>query len=87
MIMRLFYSAILFLIIPFILLRLIWRGFKLPEFRSRWAERFAFYGGTKHVRNVIWFHAVSVGEAESVFPLVKLVRQRYPGAKILITCT
>ena len=87
MIMRLFYSAILFLIIPFILLRLIWRGFKLPAFRSRWAERFAFYGGTKHVRNVIWFHAVSVGEAESVFPLVKLVRQRYPGAKILITCT
>lgn len=84
--MRLFYSTIHFLIVPFILLRLIWRGFRLPAFRLRWSERFAFYG-RKHVQNVIWFHAVSVGEAESVFPLVKLIRQSHPEANILITCT
>ncbi len=84
--MRLLYSTIHFLVIPFVLLRLIWRGFRLPDSRLRWAERFAFYS-RKHSQNVIWFHAVSVGEAESVFPLVKLVRQNHPESKILMTCT
>jgi 3-deoxy-D-manno-octulosonic-acid transferase len=84
--MRAFYSCLFYLIIPFILVRLIWRSIKAPAYRHRWSERFAFYH-RKSAQNVIWFHAVSVGEAESLFPLIKLIQQQHPDAKLLITTT
>ncbi len=84
--MRAFYSCLFYLLIPFILVRLIWRSIKAPAYRHRWGERFALYN-KKFPQNVIWFHAVSVGEAESLFPLVKLIQQQHPDAKLLITTT
>lgn len=84
--MRVVYSALFYLLVPLILIRLVWRGFKAPLYWKRWSERFAVYG-RKHAQGVIWLHAVSVGEAESVFPLVRLILQRHPGTKILITTT
>ncbi len=84
--MRTFYSALFYLLIPFILVRLIWRSIKAPAYRYRWGERFAFYN-RKFAQNVIWFHAVSVGEVESLFPLVKLIQQQHPDVKLLITTT
>lgn len=84
--MRVFYSCLFYLLIPFILVRLIWRSIKAPAYRHRWGERFAFYN-RKFARNVIWFHAVSVGEAESLFPLVRKIQQQHPDAKLLITTT
>ena len=82
--MRVLYSAVFYLIIPFVLLRLFWRGFKTPEHRRRWNERFALYRNS-HPQNVIWFHAVSVGEVEALFPLVKAMQQQHPDTPILIT--
>ncbi len=84
--MRVFYSCLFCLLIPFILVRLIWRSIKAPAYRHRWGERFAFYN-RKFTPNVIWFHAVSVGEAESLFPLVRKIQQQHPDAKLLITTT
>ncbi len=84
--MRVFYSCLFYLLIPFILVRLIWRSIKAPAYRHRWGERFAFYN-RKFAPNVIWFHAVSVGEAESLFPLVRKIQQQHPDAKLLITTT
>lgn len=84
--MRVFYSCLFYLLIPFILVRLIWRSIKAPAYRHRWGERFAFYN-RKFARNVIWFHAVSVGEAESLFPLVKKIQQHHPDATLLVTTT
>jgi 3-deoxy-D-manno-octulosonic-acid transferase len=84
--MRTFYSAVFYLIIPFILLRLLWRSIKAPDYRLRWRERFAFYD-RKFPQNVIWFHAVSVGEAEALFPLIRRLQQQFPQAKLLITTT
>jgi 3-deoxy-D-manno-octulosonic-acid transferase len=84
--MRTAYSAIFYLIIPFILLRLLWRSVKAPDYRLRWRERFACYD-RKYPQNVVWFHAVSVGEAEAVFPLVRRLQQQNPLAKLLITTT
>ncbi len=85
--MRIFYSTLFYLFTPYILLRLLWRGFKLPGCWSRWHERFAYYYGRNHRQGVIWIHAVSVGEAESVFSLVRLIRQRMPARSILVTTT
>jgi 3-deoxy-D-manno-octulosonic-acid transferase len=82
--MRVLYSAVFYLIIPFVLLRLYWRGFKTPHHRQRWSERFALYTQT-YPQNVIWFHAVSVGEVEAMLPLVKRIQSLHPDSPILIT--
>lgn len=84
--MRFLYSFIFYSLIPFILLRLYWRGFKAPDYRLRWRERLGFYS-TEFKQNVIWFHAVSVGEAIAIFPLIKQFMLNYPNQKILITTT
>ena len=81
-----FYTCIFYLLIPFILLRLLWRGIKAPDYRYRWRERFAFYNKS-FSQDVIWFHAVSVGEAEALFPLVRHIQKQHPDAKLLITTT
>lgn len=77
----LFYSAI-----PLIISRLWWRSLKNPAYRQRIFERFGFYTQT-YVQNVIWFHAVSVGESEALFPLIRLIQTRQPKFPILITTT
>jgi 3-deoxy-D-manno-octulosonic-acid transferase len=84
--MRFFYSCLFYLLIPFILLRLLWRGIKAPAYRCRWRERFALYN-KKFPQDVIWFHAVSVGEAEALFPLVRQIQKQHKDVKILITTT
>jgi 3-deoxy-D-manno-octulosonic-acid transferase len=84
--MRAFYSCLFYLLIPFILLRLLWRSIKAPAYRYRWRERFGLYN-KKFPQGVIWFHAVSVGEAEAVFPLVRQIQKQHPDAKLLITTT
>jgi 3-deoxy-D-manno-octulosonic-acid transferase len=84
--LRFIYSCLFYLLIPFILLRLLWRGIKAPAYRSRWRERFALYN-QKFPQGVIWFHAVSVGEAEALFPLVRQIQKQHPDAKLLITTT
>ncbi|QEM67227.1 3-deoxy-D-manno-octulosonic acid transferase [Geobacter sp. FeAm09] len=38
-------------------------------------------------RPVIWLHAVSVGEAVAARPLLKALRQRYPGHAIVVSTT
>lgn len=84
--MRTAYSAIFYLITPVILLRLLWRSIKAPDYRKRWRERFGRYDRS-YPQDVIWFHAVSVGEAEALFPLVRRLQQQKPQARILITTT
>lgn len=72
--------------IPFVLCRLLWRSIKAPAYRQRWHERLAFYRAI-YPQDVIWFHAVSVGEAETLFPLVTTIQQKYPDTKIVVTTT
>jgi len=84
--MRVVYSLLFYLLTPFILLRLVWRGIKAPEYLNRWRERFASYD-KQYPQHDIWFHAVSVGETEALFPLVKRLQQEHPELKLLITTT
>ena len=70
--MRYFYSSLFYLAIPFILLRLLWRSIKAPAYPHRWRERFALYNKS-YPQDVLWFHAVSLGEAEAVFSLVRQI--------------
>ena len=40
--------------------------------------------GVKNTKN-IWIHALSVGEVNSTVPLIKMLREYYPGSKIIFT--
>lgn len=84
--MRRLYSFLFYCSIPFVISRLLWRSLKNPAYRQRWLERFGFYAQT-YTQDVIWFHAVSVGECEALFPLIHLLQSRQPQLSILITTT
>jgi 3-deoxy-D-manno-octulosonic-acid transferase len=81
---RLLYSAFFYLLLPLILIRLWWRGFKAPAYRNRWRERFG-YGLPKSQGPVIWIHSVSVGETLASIPLVRALQKRFSDSKILVT--
>lgn len=67
--MRVFYSLLMYLLAPFILMRLWWKGRKLPAYRQRISER--FYLDKKEDRTFdIWLHAVSLGEVIAAIPLI-----------------
>lgn len=84
--MRLAYSTLLYLLTPFFVLKLLLRGRKAPAYWQRWNERFGFYSRPQP-QNVIWFHTVSVGEAEAAFPLINTIAEQYPEQNILVTTT
>ncbi|XBC27956.1 lipid IV(A) 3-deoxy-D-manno-octulosonic acid transferase [Leminorella grimontii] len=82
--MRFIYSFLLYLLQPFIWLRLFLRGRKAPQYRKRWAERYGFCRG-KVEPDGIMLHSVSVGETLTAIPLVRALRYRYPRLPITVT--
>lgn len=83
---RLLYSLLLYLALPFVPVKLLWRGIKQPAYKKHWGERFGFYS-TPVSRPVVWLHCVSVGETRAAEPLIKALQQQYPNHQILITHT
>lgn len=83
---RLFYTHALWLLLPYILLRLAWRARRQPEYLRHVGERFGFYA-TQSSRPVIWLHTVSVGETRAAQSLIARLRTIYPGHQILLTHT
>lgn len=82
--MRFLYSLLFYLFTPFILLRLAYKGRRIPGYRSRWRERFALQPIPERERNAIWVHAVSVGEVEAAVPLIRALQAR---ERVLLTTT
>lgn len=86
--MRRFYTALLWALMPFILLRLLWRSIKAPAYRQRWAERFGFVPQRPaDAPAAIWIHAVSVGEVQAIVPLVKALQAHCLPNTLLVTTT
>ena len=83
---RYFYSFILYLMLPWVLLRLWFKGLHLPGYRSNWKERFG-YGDVETVHPVAWFHAVSVGEVRAAEPLICAVLEHHPELSVMVTTT
>lgn len=84
--MRIFYSLLLYCLMPLVLLYLAVRGRKEPAYRQRWRERFGFCSLALQAQP-LWLHAASVGEVQAAVPLVRALRQRYPEIPVLITTT
>jgi len=85
MIARLLYSALWPLLMPLVKRYLNKRARKAPAYLEHWDERFGRDLPRGDGREVIWLHAVSVGETRAALPLVKLLRQQYPAARFVIT--
>lgn len=86
---RFFYSVIFHLCLPLVLARLWWRGRTEPGYRQNIGERFGTNSRHAHTAdgkpNVMWIHAVSVGEVRAAMPLVAQLCEAYPRHKILVT--
>jgi 3-deoxy-D-manno-octulosonic-acid transferase len=81
---RLIYTLLLYLVFPYIVLRLAWRSLRQSGYLAHLGERFGNYGKAP-ARPLIWVHAVSVGETRAAEPLVRALMERYPGLGILLT--
>ncbi|XKM13922.1 lipid IV(A) 3-deoxy-D-manno-octulosonic acid transferase [Orbaceae bacterium ac157xtp] len=82
--MQLLYTCLLYLIQPFVWLRLLLRSRKAPAYRKRWSERYGFCKN-KVIPNGILVHSVSVGETIASIPLIKELQIRYPDLPITVT--
>jgi 3-deoxy-D-manno-octulosonic-acid transferase len=87
MLTRLFlflYSVLWVLCLPLVFVRLYRRGRREPLYRQYWAERLGIYTETFQ-ENVIWLHAVSVGEVRAAQPIVDALLKEYPSYKMVLT--
>ena len=82
--MRKLYTLLLYLLMPVVILRLAWRGIRAPDYWRRWPERFGRIAPALG-KQVIWIHAVSVGETMAAEPLVRILLEQRPDYSILIT--
>jgi 3-deoxy-D-manno-octulosonic-acid transferase len=83
--LRYLYSLLLYLLVPFVILRLLWRSLRASAYRRRWGERFGFFAPLP-VEGAVWVHAVSVGEVQASLSLISwLIRER--GVPVVVTTT
>jgi 3-deoxy-D-manno-octulosonic-acid transferase len=84
--MRALYTLLLYLLLPLVLLRLLWRSIKAPAYRARWLERLGIFEPPANWGG-LWIHAVSVGEVQAVLPLVRRLLTDDPTLPIAVTTT
>ena len=84
--MRFAYVLLWYLLAPFVIGFLMWRGFTNRAYWERFGERFGFVQACPPAPS-IWIHAVSVGEVQASAPLVRALRRRYPEVPIVMTTT
>ncbi len=84
MLMRRVYTGLWYAALPWLPLRLWWRGRKEPGYRAHVGERFGRFAGAVHAP-VLWVHAVSLGETNAARPLLQRLRSAYPDATLLLT--
>ena len=87
MLTRTAYTALWWLAAPLLPLRLWWRGRREPGYRVRIGERFGHYrdDAPAPAGEVLWVHAVSLGETRAATPLIERLRHDHPHATILLT--
>jgi len=78
------YTLLLYVSVPFLLLRLLWRSRRAPAYRQRWRERLGRYRVPPRPAE-IWIHAVSVGEVQAAAPLIRHLSAR--GNEVIVTTT
>lgn len=81
------YRILSTLLLPLLIVYICWRALKGKENKSRLQERFGFSSQKKPDNDIIWMHAVSVGETNSSLILVDEILKNLPKTTILFTTT
>ena len=85
MLTRRLYTAAWHVVAPLAPLKLWWRGRREPGYRENVGERYGRYEEPPLEGDVVWIHAVSVGETRAAAPLVERVRAARPDATLVLT--
>jgi len=83
---RICYTILFTLLLPFVFIRLWVRSLSFPAYRRRWKERLGNLPFPP-LEDVLWIHAVSVGESLAAISLIQRIRAKTPNRVILITTT
>ena len=85
---RALYTLAWWTLLPLVPLRLWWRGRREPLYREALGERFGRYpddAARTTGDDLVWIHAVSLGETRAAAPLVERMLRERPGSRILLT--
>lgn len=78
------YFLLSYLLAPFVLGFLVWRGIGNRAYWERFGERFG-YAGVDGKKRSIWIHAVSVGEVQAAAPLIRALCDRHAQIPVIVT--
>jgi len=82
--MRTYYSLLIYLATPFVLLYLAFRGLRDRNYLKRWPERFAFFDAPA-AAGAITVHAASMGEVNAASALVRELAALFPATPLCLT--
>jgi 3-deoxy-D-manno-octulosonic-acid transferase len=86
-----FYNLCFFILQPVLIVYLLKRSIKQAQYRRGWGQRFLAilpeFPELPKDQKRIWVHAVSVGEAHAVSPLVQHWAKVYPQHQWAVSCT
>ena len=81
--MRIVYNLVVYLLLIPSAVYWLLRSIVHPSYRHNLAQRFGL--GYPRLDRCLWIHAVSVGEVVAAIPLIRTLRDRYPGREVLVT--
>jgi 3-deoxy-D-manno-octulosonic-acid transferase len=82
------YTLAWWTLLPLAPMRLWWRARREPVYGEALGERFGRYpqdGGREAGGDLLWIHAVSLGETRAAAPLVERLLRERPAARVLLT--
>lgn len=83
---RALYSLLMWAAQPFLRRKLARRGRSEPGYLQAVEERFGVYSHPAELRSeLVWVHAVSLGETRTAGILMAALRERFPGLRLLLT--
>jgi len=82
--MRAYYSLLIYLATPFVLLYLAIRGLRDRNYLKRWPERFAFFEAPE-ASGAITLHAASMGEVNAASALIRELGVLFPATPLCLT--
>ena len=69
------YNFVIFLSLPFMAIRILFKSLKDPDYKKHFLNRFGIYKNTIQLKDIVWFHAVSLGEVISSQKIVKTIAE------------
>lgn len=81
--MRFFYNLLTYLLLVPYAGYWFFRGLGNRSYLDRFGQRVGL--GMPKIDRCIWIHAVSVGEVQASIPLIRVLRERFPKRRLLVT--